>query len=554
MSENGGGASRSPFVALESDSEFIRHVPCPNCGSSDANSLFSDGHTYCFSCQTHVNNPDTPSATTVKPKSSSDFATDGITQALPKRGLSEDVCKKYGYSIGSYKGKPCQIAPYYQDGQLVAQKLRFSGKNFKFVNDGTKPPLFGQQLFNNGKLLIITEGEIDALSVAQVMPRCAVVSVPTGAEGSVKALKRHLEWCEGFETIVIMFDMDEVGQRNAQEAVSLFTTGKGKIASLPCKDANEMLLSGRGSELVTCVFQAKVYRPDGVISGRDTWELFLKKRNTQSFPYPWESVNQKTHGLRLGELVTLTAGTGIGKSTVCRELAYYLVQQGQKVGYMALEESAGKTVESFLSIELNTPLHIERCEDEVLLKAAWEKVFNNDSFFLYDHWGSTDIDNLIKKMKYFVVTCGVKWLFLDHISIVVSGISEGEERRLIDNIMTKLRSFVESHNVGLIIVSHLKKIEGNKGHEDGASVRLSHLRGSGAIAQLSDMAIALERNQQDDVNDADTSAVRILKNRFSGETGITGYLQYIKETGRLIEVEGIAKQVSKIFKDESGDY
>lgn len=554
MSDNTGGAKSSPSFS-DSEGEFIRHVPCPNCGSSDANSLYTDGHTYCFSCQTHVNNPDAPpTSPPVKGSGGAIFATDMSIQALPKRGLTEDVCKKYGYSIGNFKGKPCQVAPYYQDGALVAQKLRFAGKNFKFINDGTKPPLFGQQLYNNGKLLIITEGEIDCLTVAQIMPRCAVVSVPTGAEGAVKALKRHLEWCEGFETIIIMFDQDEVGQRNAIEAVALFSIGKGKIATLPLKDPNEMLVKGRGSEIITAVFNAKVYRPDGVISGRDTWELFQKKRNTQSFPYPWESINKKTHGLRLGELVTLTAGTGIGKSTVCRELAYYLVQQGQRVGYMALEESAGKTVESFLSLELNTPLHLEECHDEMLLKCAWRKVFDNDDFYLYDHWGSTDIDNLINKMKYFVVTCDVKWLFLDHISIVVSGISEGEERRLIDNIMTKLRSFVESHNVGLIIVSHLKKIEGNKGHEDGAAVRLSHLRGSGAIAQLSDMAIALERNQQDDENDSDTSAVRILKNRFSGETGITGYLQYVKETGRLIEVEGIVQQANKIFKDESGDY
>jgi twinkle protein len=131
---------------------------------------------------------------------------------------------------------------------------------------------------------------------------------------------------------------------------------------------------------------------------------------------------------------------------------------------------------------------------------------------------------------------GCRWIVLDHLSIVVSGISSsdgGDERRLIDNTMTALRSLVEELGCGMILVSHLKRPEG-RGHEEGAQTSLAHLRGSAAIAQLSDLVIGLERNQQDKET-RDVTQVRILKNRFTGETGLAVALHYDRGTGRLSE-------------------
>jgi twinkle protein len=127
----------------------------------------------------------------------------------------------------------------------------------------------------------------------------------------------------------------------------------------------------------------------------------------------------------------------------------------------------------------------------------------------------------------------VDYIVLDHLSIVVSGLGDGDERRMIDNTMTKLRSLVEECNIGMIVVSHLKRPEG-KGHEDGAATSLAHLRGSAAIAQLSDIVLGLERNQQDPAN-KNVTALRVLKNRFTGDTGLCCHLQYDKNTGRMEE-------------------
>ena len=149
-----------------------------------------------------------------------------------------------------------------------------------------------------------------------------------------------------------------------------------------------------------------------------------------------------------------------------------------------------------------------------------------------------------------IVGCGCKWVVVDHLHMLVSASTEGDERRTIDSIMTKLRSIVEETGAGLILVSHLRRIDGNKGHENGIEVNLSHLRGSQSIAQLSDCVIALERNQQsDDYQESQTTRVRILKSRYTGDVGLATNLLYDNETGRLSE---LSNEDIEVTNDEEG--
>jgi twinkle protein len=90
----------------------------------------------------------------------------------------------------------------------------------------------------------------------------------------------------------------------------------------------------------------------------------------------------------------------------------------------------------------------------------------------------------------------------------------------------------------MVLVSHLRRVEGNRGHENGITVSLNHLRGSQSIAQLSDCVIALERDQQaEDPQEANTTHLRVLKSRYTGDVGLASHLLYDKTTGRLHEVE-----------------
>jgi twinkle protein len=191
---------------------------------------------------------------------------------------------------------------------------------------------------------------------------------------------------------------------------------------------------------------------------------------------------------------------------------------------------------SIMSLAANKPLHLPDCEatDEEKLE-AYEKTLGTSRLYLFDHFGSTSVDNIINRVRYLAKGLGCKYIFLDHISIVVSAQGAGDERKALDEIMTRLRMLVQETGIALLLVSHLRRPDG-KGHEEGTATSLSQLRGSGAIAQLSDMVLGLERNgQADDPKVRNTTHVRVLKNRFSGLTGKACDLLYDLRTGRMTE-------------------
>ncbi len=464
---------------------------------------------------------------------------EGIVEALPSRKIDSDTCKKFNYQTGTYKGKPCHIANYYDKNlKITAQHLRFADKSFIWLGDTNTISLFGQNLWRDGgdkSKVIITEGEIDCLSVSKIQNnRYPVVSVPSGATSAKKYIKRELEWLSKFETIVLMMDNDDAGRKATIDIANILPVKKVKIASLPAKDPNELLQTGQSSKLYDAIWEAKAYTPQGIIEGDQTKDLLLKDDYVETIPYQWNGLNKKLGGIRKGELVLLTAGSGTGKSQVCREIAHHLICNKQKVGYIALEESVKRSIRGIVSVGLNQLIHLpevrKKISDEKILE-EWEKVKNYICF--YEHFGSSDTNDLMNRIRYMVQSLDCNTIILDHISIVVSGIGEGDERRLIDNTMTQLRKLVEELGCALFLVSHLKRPEG-KGHEEGTQVSLSHLRGSHSLATLADEVIAFERNQQDEIN-SNIMKVRVLKNRYSGDTGIACDLVYNKDTGRLSE-------------------
>ena len=228
----------------------------------------------------------------------------------------------------------------------------------------------------------------------------------------------------------------------------------------------------------------------------------------------------------------------MGKSQLVRELEFYLLNATQdNIGVIALEESIARTSLGIMSIAADTPLHLEEDVDPDTLRPFWEQTLGTGRYFLFDHWGSTAEDNLLSRVRYMAKALDCKWIVLDHLSIVVSSQADiNDERKAIDSIMTKLRTLVQELGIGLFLVSHLRRVTG-KAHEDGGKVSLSDLRGSQAIAQLSDMVIGLERDQQEeDEEKRNTTCVRVLKNRYVGITGPAAFLKYDRFTGRMAEV------------------
>lgn len=516
------------------ESNLITKGPCEKCGSSDANAIYDDGHTHCFSCGAHASEG---GEVKPAPKKAKGLLPIGEAKAIPKRKLTLATCRKWGITHTKLGGKPA-VAFNYKDqaGNIVAQKVRTAGKEFKFLGDTKNSGLFGQHLWRTkGKRIVITEGEIDAASVSQVQGhKWPVVSVDNGASGAKKSLQKALDWLQGFEEVVLCFDDDEPGRAATAECASLFRPGQCLIARLPRKDANDMLQAGEEKALLDALWSAKAYRPDGIVMGRDMWSLVSETEETLAVPYPWQGIQAKTLGARLGELVTLTAGSGIGKSSVVRELAYSLATQGEQVGMLMFEESIKRTALGLIGVHAskNYQLMSDPASDPDF-KPAFDATM--PKFVLYDHFGSTSFDNVIDRVRYMAKALDTRWVFLDHLSILVSGMEEGDERRLIDNAMTSLKTTAMECNIGLFLVSHLKRPPVGRGHENGARTELGQLRGSHAIGQLSDIVIGLERDQQDKKL-RNVTTLRVLKNRFTGETGLAGWLHYDKVTGRLKEL------------------
>lgn len=528
------------------DSAFLGHFPCPECGSSDAYAEYSDGHGYCFSCQKYFpsSEEETKRGTTMKETKGLIPLSSMNISSLNARGINKDTCQKMGYYTTEYNGTPCQVACYYDlKGNLVGQKLRFPDKSFAILGKVSNC-LFGSQLWESGKKIVVTEGEIDALTVSQLQGnQWPVVSIPNGAQAAKKAIEANLEYLSNFEQVILMFDMDEPGRKAIEECCRVLPPGTAFVANLPCKDPNACLQKGKSKEVIQAIWNARLYRPDGIVSGEELYEKCVTDIGNiaDSVPYPWSAVNEKTRGIRHGELYVVTSGSGMGKSTLLRELEYYFgVEKRELCGIVALEESTRKTGLELMSLYLNRRVIIDpNSVTEGQRSEAFKATIGNGNFFLYDHFGSLDSSNLLSKLRYMIVSLGCKRIFLDHISIVVSGMDsdeDGGERKAIDKLMTNLRSLVEETQCTMFVVSHLKRPE-KKGHEEGGQVSLSQLRGSGAIAQLADMVIGLERNQQGE--NPNVLTIRVLKNRFSGDTGVSGYLCYNPETGRLVDMDAV---------------
>ena len=547
---------------------FVLHKqPCTLCGGSDPVSVNDNGTGWCFTCVKAIPNYSTSEVQLTdtvtdfgvyqrnsKMEDLSTGATDhGATfNALTDRKISRDTAKKYGVKSTTINGNiDKHYYPYYNGHEFSCNKVRLQNKDFAWTSSPKEVGLFGENLFKaGGKFITLTEGECDAMSAYELMgSKWPVVSIRSGAAGGVGDVKKSLEYLESYENIIINMDNDKHGKEAALLIAKLLTPGKAKIMTMPVdfKDANDMLRQGKHSTYVSAFWDAKVYTPSGVLNLSDQFEAYQKLRTEKktAIPYPWGGLNTKLEGMRAGELITLTGGTGLGKSSVTREIEHWLINNTEdNVGVVALEENWGRTAEGIMAVEANAKLHLDSVKSEYTddqMDGFYKKVFmgeNDGRVWIHAHHGVNNLEDIFSKLRYMIIGLDCKWIVVDHLHMLVLSTLENDERKAIDQIMHRLRTMVEETGCGMILVSHLRRVEGNRGHENGIETGLSHLRGSQSIAQLSDCVIALERNQQsEDEIEASTTKVRVLKSRYTGDVGVATNLLYDGKTGRLRELD-----------------
>ncbi|MEW5249931.1 toprim domain-containing protein [Microbulbifer sp. 2201CG32-9] len=526
--------------------DVLEKVPCPQCRERGADQSgdnlvkYVEGGAHCFACgytvQSKTEVVDDDPGTTARNKkrcSSRAMVKEFEYRRLAVRGITEETCKFFGYAIGKFNGQTVHIAQY-QKGTVRAQKLRFKNKDFRFLGAVKGIGLYGQHLWRDGgKQVVITEGEIDTLTVSQLQNnKWPVVSVPNGAQGASKTIAQEIEWLEQFEKVIFMFDMDEPGQTAALECAELLSPGKAYIARLPKKDPNECLLEGYGKEVIDAMWNAKAFRPDGVVDIAALCEEASSPIEV-GLPWPWPSLTDKTYGRRRGELYGFGGGTGCGKSTIFKQIATFVNEtEGLPIGGIFLEEPAKLTAKTLAGMKMRQRVHVPGVDyDRELLKATLQGM--SGKVFLYDHFGSMGWDTIKQRIRYMAVACGIKDIFLDHLTALAAAVDD-DERKAIDKIMAELSALCQELDITIYYISHLTTPSVGKPHEEGGRVYENQFRGSRSIAYWSHFMFGIERNKQS----SDPTIFRVLKDRYTGDAaGLKFGLQYDLNTGLLHECD-----------------
>ena len=470
-------------------------------------------------------------------------------KSMPERAMPAGAVGKYGAVVTDTH----HYYPYFAEDRAepVAFKVRhIKDKTFRVVGSLKGAGLFGQHRYGSGSQnrVVVVEGECDAIAAAALLNQdTPVVSLKGGAAAAGRDFKEAYDFLDKFKEIVLCFDADDAGKAGVEKAAEVFA-GKLKVVKLNPKlgkDANDYLKAGLQSEFIEAVATASSYVPKGIMGKDELWERLNSDRPKAIGDYPWSKINGITYGFRPTELITITAGSGLGKSSILRELVMHVKNTtDHRIGTLFMEESVERTAEGFMSVDLSTPVHlptsqVQRGSDEY--RASFDRVFGDEQLVIMNaafDTGAT-VEQIISRVRYLIKALDCKVIILDHISILVSAGQHNDERKALDEIMTRLRALTQDTGCVLFAVSHLKRPEG-KAHEEGAATSLSQLRGSAAIAQLSDFVIGLERHaQHEDATERNTTHLRVLKNRFSGITGPAGSLLYDNDTGRLTEYDPV---------------
>ena len=522
-----------------SGSKFLKHAPCnnPDCNSSDGMAVFSDGHTHCFVCgQTVQPDQETKEAAPsqhLPPMKKILFEDFEEYRGLEKRTLNlYDIGIKSGHTVFQYRDA---------NGQICAQKIRAikpdeNGKRKTMWMGEKKRALgFGMHLANPAKhqKLVICEGELDAPSVFQVFDgRIAAVSVPDGAQSSPGFVRKHLDKFLEFKVIIVATDNDGPGDEAANKIMELFEPGRVRRAILPKKDSNEVLQELGSLALKDAIEAAREIRPDGIKPASDFAGLVLKPPDRTATDCCFVGWNKMCPFFD-NQLIVLIAGSGQGKSFFARMLALGLMYGGLKVGWIGLEETAEEAVFRFVGMAAGIQLHARQTyadlseEQLAKIKQADKFITQSGQLELFDHFGSLDENTILNRMNYMVRSLGCKFIFLDHLTIISSGLAQ--DTRQVDSLITKIRSFIAGTKCTVFAISHLNR-SGDKNFENGDVPELHNIRSSHSIVQLADTIWALGRKRGSNKTES-----HCLKNRMLGRTGYAGSFEFDENTQTLNE-------------------
>jgi len=487
-----------------------------------------------------------PTKTYKKPKTEVNPATKKVEDYLILRGISKDVWQHFG--VGEHKGN---IAfPYYDEtGQLTLMKFRkpekYTGNGQKaWREEGGKAIFWGMQHCRPGKPLIITEGEFDALSLAEV-GLVNVASVPSGAE-DLTCVDHCWDWLEQFRKIIIWPDNDEPGQEMCQKLINKLGSWRCAVVETEHKDANECLYKAGVDAVIECVDNAKDVPIAGLKRLADVkafdYEGLMRIRSSIGL------VNKYTAGFRGGEVSIWTGDSGSGKSTFAGQELLEAIEQNITVCAYSGElpapvfrywidlQAAGKKNLSYKYDSFQQEEKPYVSGDIERRIREWYK----DYFFLCDENDDITDQNVLQLFEYAAKRYDCKVFLIDNLmSMAIEG-SNSDYYRKQSEFMRQTKQFARNYDVHVHVVAHPRKTDPKKGE---GRLTKSDVAGAKDITNWADNVFCCYRVKEGDADgeykspsgEKYSTVIDLFKCRFTGVVDKTVGLMFEPEAKRFYQ-------------------
>ena len=382
------------------------------------------------------------------------------------RNIPYDVLSLY--KIGEYGDEI--IFPFLlPNGELAMAKARKAedGARPKPTAANCEPVLFGwQAIAPDARTVIITEGEIDALSWAAY--GYPAMSVPYGGGKGAKQnwIENDFDRLDRFERIYISTDMDGPGEEAALEIVNRLGRHRCYRVILPFKDANECLVNGVTQEAMgNLLAKAESVDPDGLRHASDYIEevsaLFWPKAGQRvGYSTPYGKIGDKLL-FRPGEVTLWTGASGAGKSQILSDCAVHWVSEGSRVCLSSLEMKPAHTLKRMVKQAGD----VDRPTEDFL---GLILDYLDNGLMLYDHVGKAGVDGLLDVFNYARAKYGCDQFIID--SLMRLGIA-GDDYTGQEKVMYRIVDWAIEHSVHVHMVAHARKGEKGAGAPETEDIK-----------------------------------------------------------------------------------
>lgn len=504
---------------------------------------------------------------------------------LADRGLSKTTCEKYGIQQVNYTGnfypkkqevkvdnERCVVFPSFKNGKVVKQKLRslVNKQHMTLLGDTKFSSLFGKHALspNKKRPIVITEGEFDAAAVYQATDFPAV-SIPNGS-ADLSCLTKELSWLQQWKYVVLLFDNDEAGQTAIEKAISLLPVGTVRIAHISEKDANDMLLAGKGEELKSAIWNAEIHHPDSIVTVEDIIDDVLIKPE-YGYSWPWEFMTEATYGIQPHHIYIISGAAQVGKTEWLSAVMEHLItKEGIPIGVFSLEQGSDNTIRRMVGRRVKRRLHLPSNSwwDETKIR-DYAMEFNK-KMFLYRNSSNEllSLESLLINIRYMYFCYGIKIIVIDNLTAMCNNpVIDSKyvgKFTFMGHVMNKLFTLSRELPLSILLVAHTdndkisKKIHIPTSVENlpnylnisdttmdqminkpgltwdsGRMPSLGNIDGPDTISKLADYVIGLARNSISPIDEIKrTLRIKFLKARLASEfCGAEVALTYDYNTG-----------------------